>query len=391
MNARADFHNPISDMLDQMIMPGDVLVAYETGRLWDIGRAGGFMGHVLLVSSRPRHIPLHSLAPIELEALFPADDTGEICTLPAEVWAIETVESTRGTEGLHKAAVLVYVDSSGRLTLIGEDHPHSGLSCQDHEVLELWQCPAELRWQLRLDLMEQAFTDMEGEIGEFDWSVTTAARAVFNSASISYAREAEVAACWQQEPICTSVVISLWQRYLSKVAEAHNATPSNPRLDPMDLFKRYMPLKADRGLPGELLAAMRQAGWMRMANMRQGPARSPLNTQPMSPATTGYSSPSPPPQTRTRFTPVAAAPTTVAPGTRLPMPPAPCSPVVKLVPQRDKTRISVVSGGTIQDAANAVDRMSFGYVQRAQPAQMHTITKAPRTVQAPMRLPPGIV
>merc|ERR1719491_1720896 len=162
--------------------------------------------------------------------------------LPGEVWAIQTVESTRGTQGLHEAEVLVYVDSSGRLTLIGEESAHNGLSCQDHEVLELWQSPAEVRMQLRPDLMRQAFAEMLGEIGEFDWSVTTAARAVFNSAVLSpYAREAEVAACWQQEPICTSVVIAFWQRYLSKIAEAHNATPTNPRINPMDLFKRYMP------------------------------------------------------------------------------------------------------------------------------------------------------
>ena len=45
----------------------------------------------------------------------------------------------------HEATVLLYVDNDGRLTLIGEESPVHGLCYQDHEVLELWQSPPELR------------------------------------------------------------------------------------------------------------------------------------------------------------------------------------------------------------------------------------------------------
>ena len=42
----------------------------------------------------------------------------------------------------------------------------------------------ELRASIRLDLMAEALDDMRAQIGDRDWSVTTAARAVLTDASI---------------------------------------------------------------------------------------------------------------------------------------------------------------------------------------------------------------
>jgi hypothetical protein len=245
--------------LDAMMLPGDVLVASDGGRLVDIGRAGGFLGHVLIIASRPRCIPRHSSASREFESLWPGHGV-------AEIWAVDIVESFRGAEGLHEATILLYVEEDGRLILFGERSLHHGLWSQDHEALQLWQSPAELRTSLRIDLMMQALSEMRAQIGASNWSVTTAARALFTSATLNANEsKAEVAACWKQEPICTSVVISLWQRYLCKFAEVTKST------SPIDLIRRWMPLKADRGLPGELLTAMSQAGWVCVVHFAPSP------------------------------------------------------------------------------------------------------------------------
>jgi len=310
------------DALDQMILPGDVLfaVAHETGRLWDIGRAGGFMGHVLLASSKPRRIPWNSDGGVEFSAMWPQGGV-------AEIWKIDTVESTRSTEGLHEASILIYVDNHGRLTLIGEESSVNGLSYQDHEVLELWQSPPGLRDTMRLDLIMAALEDMRAEIGEFDWSAATAARAVLTSASIvADTLEAEVAACWEREPICTSVVISFWQRYLCKFAEVIN-------VQPIALIRQWMPLKADRGLPGELLAAMRDAGWVRVPSIARS---SPLKASPVPFMSTTVGCPQP---VQLRF----AAPQKAV---RWPVPTTTTrtAQTVTGVVQRKKPRASVIAG-----------------------------------------------
>lgn len=382
-----------SDLLDVMMLPGDVLVAFETGRLWDIGRAGGFMGHTLLVTSRPRRILRNSIAAFEYDAVWPK-------TGASEIWALETVESTRGSQGLHEATVLLYVDNDGRLTLIGEESPVHGLCYQDHEVLELWQSPPELRMRLRLDLMQDALLEMRAQIGGSNWSVTTAARAMLTSANIAAgAREAEVAACWKQEPICTSVVISIWQRYLCKAAEVINATTPDAPVQSIDLIRKFMPLKADRGLPGELLAAMQEAGWVRVANIKKGP---PNSTRAALPATVlpaavvgGSSTPScPQPQAPMRFTPTVRraqcaqlhqtvtqvqhvqsvkqpqqatqAHQTV---TQLHQPQqAQQAQSVKIAMRQDKARISIISdGGSVRDAAKMFEHSGHSY------GQVHTL------------------
>jgi len=84
-------------------------------------------------------------------------------------------------------------------------------------------------------------------------------RAVLRSATLDEAPGSntlldEIQRCWASPPICTSVVIVFWQRYLCKVAAATGQTE-------VELILKLMPLKADRTLPGELMAGIRQCGW----------------------------------------------------------------------------------------------------------------------------------
>merc|ERR1712146_658240 len=60
---------------------------------------------------------------------------------------------------------------------------------------------------------------------------------------------------WESAPICTSIVTAFWQRYLCKFAHATGQCEAN-------LILKWMPLKADRVLPGELVDTMQKCGWM---------------------------------------------------------------------------------------------------------------------------------
>jgi len=156
---------------------------------------------------------------------------------------------------------------SGGLTMIGELIPLSEsqvhLGITDGELVELWQSPAALRQGLRSDLLIESLEEMEATGGT--WSYATAAQALFyRSATIDdEADSAElvelVQECWESPPICTSVVISFWQRYLCKLADAIGR-------DEVDFILQWMPLRADRGLPGELLSTMQRCGWTQMTS-----------------------------------------------------------------------------------------------------------------------------
>merc|ERR1712000_207818 len=89
----------------------------------------------------------------------------------------------------------------------------------------------------------------------------TAFRAFFSSADLSRTLDGEdflihVKALWEAAPICTSVPITFWQRYLCRLAKGCNASAA-------ELIRKWMPLAADRSLPGELCSTMRKCGWTR--------------------------------------------------------------------------------------------------------------------------------
>jgi len=96
------------------------------------------------------------------------------------------------------------------------------------------------------------------------WSWSTAVRAfllppgVMTNNSTSSPSLQEIQDCWKAEPICTSVVIAFWQRYMCKLAE--RGYPFTD-VSAMELILKWMPLKADRVLPGELLNTLRLCKW----------------------------------------------------------------------------------------------------------------------------------
>merc|ERR1712137_121494 len=246
--------------LELIIAPCDVLVV-SSGHGAFSGAMDGVMGHVLLIASPPRSIKRRCKEAKQFGKIWPQDG-------PEELWLVCTVESTRQKRGLHKANTLIYVHpTTRRLIMFAEVHDSGALIVFPNSVeVELWQCPNKLRTRPNHALMANVLRDMKAN--EADWSGLTAARAVMQSSSVVAERTPEltmekIRACWVGEPICTSVVIIFWQRYLCKLV---NDERNGSEIE-SDLILKWMPLMADRVLPGEMLSKLREVGWTSMISV----------------------------------------------------------------------------------------------------------------------------
>lgn len=223
-----------------------------SGGIQEIGTNGGYHGHVLVALSCPSCVRRHAPEARPLRAIWPLGAN--------ELWQVRTLECTRRVAGLHQSDLLVHIHSETRLLIAVGDISvdRKELGSMDDEPVEVWQSPRELRADLRIDLMRSVVADMYKVDG--DWSFVTAARAwlmpaQFSNTDRSFLIE-EMEACWNSNPICTSVIIVFWQRYICKLVKCGLMSA-----DVVDLIMKFMPLKADRGLPDELLTTMRACGW----------------------------------------------------------------------------------------------------------------------------------
>jgi len=247
---------PVSDRgsLGFIIAPGDVLCARSTDRLKAVGTVGGYLGHVMLVVSPVRVIQWGAPGSEEFAEVLPDSNDWPL-------WSVQTVESTRDNEGLHEAQVLLHVEErTGQLFGLGEVDEANGFAAYDRQPVEVWQAPQELRAQFDAKLMQEVLDEMKKR--EASWSLATAARAVVASAWVAERGDPstlvrEVQQCWRARPICTSVVIGFWQRYLCRLSKKHDTAVSSA-----DLILKWMPVKADRTLPGELLSSLLKSGWV---------------------------------------------------------------------------------------------------------------------------------
>lgn len=279
--------------LETVVAAGDVLF-FKGNRngLSSAGTAGGLLGHVMLVLAPPTRICAHSEEAEWLEDVWPKDGASEI-------WWMRTAESARKKAPLYEAKVLLHVGTdTGRLTFIGEVLGESVLT--SGEEVEVWQSPEDLRMRLDAKLVDEVLAEMRDQATSWSWA--TAARAIFASAAggrkgsgIGYLQAVggatisgglegatgtasgeskaqflrEIKNTWASDPICTSVVISFWQRVICKLAggvgsaggEESAIAPSALAHDPADLILHWMPLWADRSLPHKLRETMQTCGW----------------------------------------------------------------------------------------------------------------------------------
>lgn len=216
------------------------------------------MGHVVVVLSDAQLLPPSLPEGADMRRMLKIRST---CNL----WKVRTLESTRSKSGLHVADLLLRSDDeTDLLLLVGEiSVDGSELSAIDSETVEVWQCPLELRRNFRVDLMGHVVADMKHQ--EADWSLSTAARALLTGPSdLRRSRRGrslqDIQDCWDIDPICTSVVVVFWQRYLHRFAQEANRLGKNQ--DPAKLILKWMPLKSDGVLPGALTQVMHECGWV---------------------------------------------------------------------------------------------------------------------------------
>jgi len=235
--------------------PGDVLCVRSGERnSFNLPQAGALFGHILVLLSEPRLVFEGSEDAEDLRPFLPA--------MAGKRWPLlraRAMESVRSDTGLHQADIFFHMTEDGRVQMIGEFNDDDEWVPYVTNLTELWTAPPELRTGFRADLVAEVVQDMKAV--ESNWSISTAVRAWLWSASVfeQHDRAAvlqELQECWVRQPICTSIAITFWQRYLSKLAEVCHAS-----VHPAALILRWMPLKADRALPDELLDTLASRGW----------------------------------------------------------------------------------------------------------------------------------
>lgn len=270
---------PTGDRLDLVCLPGSVLCIQGGnggGTMMRLGSSGGYMGHVLLVTSPPRPVQRHTPQAISYQNVWPTHQ--DIRTL----WLVRTLESTRSVEGYHEADHLLYIEEgTGRILALGEDQLHNTfLKFDQPEGVDVWQCPPALQRNFRFDVMNHVLNEMKQSEGSWSWS--TAVRAFFFSSAIqgssSKANQLhDIQMCWNTDPICSSLIVEFWQRYLCALADV---TPNaNPQDTALKWILQCMPLRSDRALPGDLLSSMQRCEWVMVSDVPQAVAGRPrLNT-----------------------------------------------------------------------------------------------------------------
>lgn len=266
------------DRLDLALSPGDVLCVQgrDGGNMMRLGASGGYMGHVLLVTGPLRGVQRNTPQAMHYQHVWPSQQYDARI-----LWIVRTMESTRSSEGYHESDYLLFVDEkSGRIFAVAEEQNHTFLKFEQPEPIFVWQCPPALRRGFRFDIMGHVLAEMKQSEGNWSWA--TAVRAFLFSAKVSDNHSSmlqDIQQCWMAEPICSSLVVVFWQRYLCALADMHNATP-NPNateVNALDLILQFMPLKSDRALPGELLSTMQQCDWVSITRLPQA-GRPRLNT-----------------------------------------------------------------------------------------------------------------
>mmetsp|Transcript_87096 Transcript_87096/g.164194 ORF Transcript_87096/g.164194 Transcript_87096/m.164194 type:complete len:267 (-) Transcript_87096:475-1275(-) len=242
--------------LDTIIKPGDILICKpEAASAFQIPSVAGRFGHAVLTIAVPRCIQRASQEGAFLSEVWPDSED--------ELWAVSIMESTRHDQGLHEGKLLIHVDrATGKLKVVAEVVKDSnGVLLRDMVgslSTQVFQSPAAIREQLNPHLLAQVLADMRCE-QQANWSWGTAVKAALRPANVNASDLTQVQKSWSKRPICTSVPITFWQRFLSKLADY--STSQGQPVGAMDLIRQWMPVKANRSLPTELANALQSAGW----------------------------------------------------------------------------------------------------------------------------------
>jgi hypothetical protein len=245
-----------SASFDLPLSTGDVIcIKGRADQVTRLGATGGYMGHVLLVLAPPVGLQRNSAEAMTYLNIWPRNTR--------TMWIVKTGESCRAAEGFKETELLMHIDERGQFMIVGEQDASVLYKHDSPAKAQLFCCPPELREQCNSKDMNNILKQMRNREGNWSWG--TAVRAFLLSADVSDGDDFEtIKMAWKSDPICTSVVISFWQRYLCKLAD------TLPDEDAMDWIRDWMPVMADRALPGELMSTMEKCGWTVLDSMHEG-------------------------------------------------------------------------------------------------------------------------
>ena len=185
---------------------------------------------------------------------------------------VRVLESTQGRRGVHwYTAALAVLPSSPGLWMFGELRDKGKwVTISPPRRFEILQAPARARCQMAspkaLETFKTACIDTKNATRATptsNWSLRTAVVSFFLSPFQARLRKTPrpdaLRGHWAVPPICTSVCIEAWQRFLLASA-ATDAQGCDSIID-------VVPCRADRTLPRTFLQLLKQRGWRRVTDL----------------------------------------------------------------------------------------------------------------------------
>lgn len=244
------------------IGPGDVIVCGPDA--WGIH-------HVVLVCS----------------ALRPDPRAGQLLEVPEgkDTFGCQIIECTRGQVGAHSAwhpATTYYARDrkTGLATIVGQMEPGTNVIDHTAEPVPVKVLLHPMREGAGLHFDEPAFDQavLNSAVVSQRWGLSTALKAMvgrqdcLRPADYTTPQErrkllADLRARWSSLPICSSVIIMVWQYYFLIAAQSASQNPEYAEDIAVRRILRWMPLWADETVPSTLLKVLTKHGWLLRGNL----------------------------------------------------------------------------------------------------------------------------
>jgi hypothetical protein len=201
-----------------------------------------------------------------------------------DIFSCSTIESTAQAQGedvvWYPSQYYIARDRKNGEAMFVADMPHGSNEFEIADPIPVKLLlhpfrPGHLGPPLDLSMFRQSVE--ECAVGSKAWSLKTAAKGMTRRRKATYVMNDskypdpesrvelldEIHKRWQGKPICTSVIIMVWQRYLEMAA---GGGPDAPDLAAQYIL-RFMPLWSDSTLPSGLLKELSMCNWVMRGNI----------------------------------------------------------------------------------------------------------------------------
>lgn len=270
--------------MDEIVRPGDVLKILRPA--FDQHRFVNVADHVMLVIKRPQPValieversrgPAGARAQGRGQAPAPVAKGAALYASTIGVYEVQCLESSNEIAHIERRTYWIVANPVDcHLAIINPQRPadtgewerimvlNSPLKAADEAISDTADDVLASQDQRRVRMDWKAFqlAVKEVEQQQLSWSLMTATRAVMCKAHMTdeeYAGQAgrrrlvaEIRDLWERDPICTTVPIRVWQRYLFLVWQGDDVAAADEVL-------RLMPCRGDRTLPSVLWRVLRE-------------------------------------------------------------------------------------------------------------------------------------